>query len=91
MIEKIKFGEIVEIEDGKEYICYCQFQEGDNDYVFLVSNFKPVEVRFAKQEIRNNQLQFDFVSDQQEKLHLLEVFQQKFNNDSEISKLLNQM
>ena len=49
----------------------------DYDYVYLVSNFKPLEVRFAKQVINNGELLLEIVQDQALKEHLLELFKEK--------------
>lgn len=77
MLEKLKFGETAVLEDGKEYICFSQLEENGNDYVYLVSSFKPVEVRFAKQKINNGNLELEIIANQEEKEHLLKLFKEK--------------
>jgi len=76
-MEKLEFGETAVLENGKEYVCFSQIEENGTDYVYLVSNFKPLEVRFAKQVIINGDLQLEIVEDQFLKEHLLELFKQK--------------
>ena len=74
-MEKLEFGETAVLEDGKEFICFKTLTEEGIDYVYLVSNYKPVEVRFAKQTIVNGELLLEIVEDQDLKEHLLKSFQ----------------
>ena len=73
-MEKLEFGETAFLENGKEYICFSKLEENGNDYVFLVSNSKPLEVRFVKQIIINGELQLQIIEDSELKHHLLELF-----------------
>lgn len=79
-MEKLEFGETAVLEDGTEYVCFAQLEENGVDYVYLVSNFKPLKVRFASQQIVNGELQLEIVQDQELKLHLLELFKEKMGN-----------
>ena len=56
----------------------------------LVSNYKPLEVRFAKQTIVNGELLLEIVEDQELKEHLLEAFQ-KHENDQRIQEIVDEM
>ena len=47
-------GEIVTLEDQREFICYKKIQDGNKTYLFMLSNFKPVEVFFAEEIIRDD-------------------------------------
>jgi len=76
-MEKLEFGETAVLENGKEYICFASLNENGVDYVYLVSNFKPLEVRFAKQVLINGGLQLEIVEDQNLKMHLYEMFKDK--------------
>lgn len=76
-MEKLEFGETAVLEDGKEYVCFASLEENGIDYVYLVSNFKPLEVRFAKQVITDEELLLEIVQDQTLKEHLLELFKAK--------------
>ena len=76
-MEKLEFGETAVLENGKEYVCFASLEENGVDYVYLVSNFKPLEVRFAKQIINNGDLLLEIVQDQALKEHLLELFKDK--------------
>lgn len=74
-MEKLEFGETAVLENGKEFICFKTLTEDGIDYVYLVSNYKPLEVRFAKQTIVNGELLLELIVDQELKQHLLESFQ----------------
>ena len=78
-MENIKFGEIAVLEDGKEFICFSSLDYNDNNYVYLVSNYKPWEVRFAKQINDGHTLKLEIVTDKDEKEKLLELFKNKTN------------
>ncbi len=79
-MEKLQFGETAVLEDGKEYVCFCELEDNGNSYVYLVTASKPVEVCFAKQRLENDNLVLDLVSNQNEKEHLLALFQEKMGS-----------
>lgn len=81
-MEKLKFGETAVLENAKEYICFASLEENGVDYVYLVSNFKPLEVRFAKQILINGVLQLEIIQDVQLKQHLFELFKEKLGNQN---------
>ena len=64
-MEKLEFGETAVLEDGTEYVCFARLEENGNDYVYLVSNFKPLKVRFAKQNIVDGELRLDIIQNQE--------------------------
>lgn len=74
-MNKINIGEVIELENGQEYVCFGAINENGRDFVYLISNFKPLKVRFAEQHFVNNELAISIVEDQQLKEHLLDVFQ----------------
>ena len=79
-MEKLEFGETAVLEDGSEYVCFARLEENGIDYVYLVSNFKPLKVRFAKQNIIDGELQLEIVQEPELKQHLLELFKDKMGN-----------
>ncbi len=83
-MEKLEFGEIAELEDGKEYICFAGLEENGIDYVYLMSNFKPLEVRFAKQIVNGDELRLEIIEDPELKQHLYESFKEKIGNKSNL-------
>ena len=74
-MEKLVAGDIATIEGGKEYIAFSTATMDGKDYVYLMSNFKPLEIRFARQYLDNGVLKLEVVNDQTEKQRLLELFQ----------------
>lgn len=76
-MEKLEFGETAVLENGKEYVCFASLQDNGIDYVYLVSNSKPLEVRFAKQILINGMLQLEIVEDPALKQHLFNLFKTK--------------
>jgi len=73
---KLNKGEIATLDNGKEYICVATLTDNDKDYVFLMSNFKPLEIRFAIQKLNpDNELELEIVNDEVEKRHILELLQ----------------
>ena len=85
-MEKLEFGETAVLEDGTEYVCFARLEENGNDYVYLVSNFKPLKVRFAKQNIVDGELRLDIIQDQELKQHLLELFKDKMGNTQQMTE-----
>jgi len=73
-MEGIVVGEIVVLEDQKEFICYRKIQDGGKNYLFLVSNFKPVEVFFAEEVLEGGVLCVRKIYDTDEKKRLLALF-----------------
>ena len=71
MIEK---GEIVTLEEGKEYICFHTVSHGDKDYVLLMSNGKPLEVRYAFQTPDENGTKLTYVESAEERQLVFELF-----------------
>lgn len=72
---KIEVGEAITLDNNKEYICVDTIIYNGNDYLYLISNFKPVEVMFAKEEIINGEIEITEIEEQNLKLKLLELFQ----------------
>lgn len=73
----IAFGEVVTLENNKEYICFSVLRHEEKDYVLLMSNFKPLEVRFAQQTDTPVGTQLTMVEDAGVRQALFALFQQK--------------
>lgn len=80
-MEKLEFGETAVLEDGREYVCFASLEENGVNYAYLVSNSKPLEVRFAKQIISNGELLLEMIHDQMLKQHLFDLFKEKVGKD----------
>ena len=71
---KLETGEIITLDNNKEYICCSTFSDAGIDYVFLMSNFKPLEIRFAKQRLVDDEVEITIIADENEKQRVLELF-----------------
>lgn len=80
-MEKLEFGETAVLDNDKEFVCFASLEEDGVSYAYLVSNYKPLEVRFAKQIIDGDNLLLEIVQDQELKQHLFELFQNGFGQN----------
>ena len=72
---RIEEGEIVELDNGKQYVVYSVIPENEKNYVYLMSNFKPVEMMFAKEIAgEGSDISLEIIKDQDEKQKVLELF-----------------
>jgi len=70
---KINKGEIILLDNKKEYICISTIINEKIKYIYLISNFKPIEIKFGK--INNNEI--TIINDKNEKIKVLKLFQNK--------------
>lgn len=66
-------GEII-ILDNKEYICVSTAEYKNELYACLMSNFKPVEIKFAKKIPDKNNIHLEIINDINQKETLLNLF-----------------
>lgn len=74
---KIEKGEVITLSNNKEYICFSTLNDAGVDYVYLMSNFKPLEVKFGKQKEVSGEIQITVINDFEEKQKVLELFQRQ--------------
>ena len=72
---KIEKGEIITLDNNKEYICFSTLNHEGKDYVYLMSNFKPLEIKFGEQTIDDGEVNIRIINDQNEKQMVLNLFQ----------------
>lgn len=77
---KINEGEIIQLDNNKEYICFSTIFDQNDYYVYLISNFKPLEVKFAKEISDGDSVSLEIINDQNQKKKLLKLFTDKQNN-----------
>lgn len=71
-------GQIIEI-DNKEYICVSSKSYQNEYYYFLMSNFKPIDVKFAKKIESNDEIKLEIVNNIEQKQTLLELFSKEID------------
>ena len=79
-MEKIKIGELIKLDDNKEYICFFELEELGINYLYLVTQTKPVEVKFAKYKLDDTIDSITIIGDPEEKMSVLKMFQEKMKN-----------
>lgn len=77
---KIENGEIIELDNEKEYICVARLEDNGVNYLYLLSNFKPIEIMFAKEIINGEEINIEIINDAAEKRHVLELFDNIIKN-----------
>ena len=81
---KIETGEIITLDNKKEYICVSRKDYQGSSYLYLISNFKPLEVRFAKEIIINSETRIEIVNEKGLKVQLLELFQKELQDQTDV-------
>lgn len=66
-------GDIIEI-NNKEYVIYAIIKQKNNVYYYLISNFKPVEILFAKNTGIEEKNELTLINEQQEKIKVFDLF-----------------
>ena len=79
-MEKLKYGETAVLEDNRKYTCFANLNLDGTDYIFLISNFKPTEVKFAEQRTIEGELQIKIVTEKKLKNELYNLFQKEYGN-----------
>ena len=75
-MERLCIGEVVTIEGDKEFICFHRIEDGGKSYVYMMSNFKPLEVFFAEEIIDGEQVRLEKVASQEVKMRLMSLFKE---------------
>ncbi len=76
-MEKLKVGEVAILDDGREFICFDCLEEDGINYAYLISNFKPLEVKFVIQKQSNEGLELEVIKEKNKKEYLYKIFQEK--------------
>lgn len=71
---KIEDGDMLTLDDNKEFICVKSASLDGKKYVFLMSNFKPLEIIFAEDVSNEFGPAVLEVEDQEIKEKLVELF-----------------
>lgn len=71
---KLTDGEVIKLSNNKEYICVKTIVIEGKDYLILMGNFRPLEIKFAEQILDGTKINIRIVENQEEKVKLLEIF-----------------
>lgn len=71
---KLTDGEVIQLSNNKEYICVANIANEEKNYVLLMSNFKPLEIKFAEQIINGDNINMRIINNQEEKLKVMDLF-----------------
>ena len=66
-------GQIINI-DNKEYICISSKEYQNEYYYFLMSNTKPIDIKFARKLYDNDEIKLEIINNNEQKQILLELF-----------------
>ena len=76
---KIEVGEIIALSNNKEYICLDSIKNGNEEYVYLLGNFKPAEVRFGIVRGDGENISIEVINNPEQKQEVLSLFQEHQN------------
>lgn len=69
----INQDEILEI-DGKEYVVYSKINDKNDTYLFLISNFRPIEIKIAKVLSNEPDIELELIEEKLEKERIIALF-----------------
>ena len=79
-MNKIMEGEILTLDNNEEYICIARIENGEDNYLALISNAKPLQFRFAKEIIEDKDVSLEIIYDEDEKQKVLNLYQNFIKN-----------
>lgn len=73
---EIEKGEIVTLDNNKEYLCFSAIESEGKKYLFLMTTSEPIEICFAEQTVDEVGVQIRAIGGYEEKQRLLRLFQE---------------
>ena len=73
-MKKIKIGEYIKCDNGKEYVCFFEFENEGIAYLCLTTNTKPPEVKFAKYDPKTSNDTIAIIGNREEKQRVCAMF-----------------
>ena len=80
----LEVGEIVKLNEEKEYIVINTIDLHNVRYVFLISNSKPLDIVIANEKIKDEDIVLEEIKDNNELDYILSQFVFTKESDSEI-------
>lgn len=82
----LEIGEVVKLNDDKEYIVVNIMNLHNVRYVFLISNFKPLDIVIATEKIIDEDIVLEEVKDNNELDYILSQFALSKDDDDEFDE-----
>lgn len=82
----LEIGEIVKLNDDKEFIVLNIINLHNVRYVFLISNFKPIEIVIATEKIKDENIVLEEVKDNNELDYILSQFALSKDDEDEFDE-----
>ena len=82
----LEIGEIVKLNDDKEFIVLNIINLHNVRYVFLISNFKPIEIVIATEKIKDENIVLEEVKDNSELDYILSQFALSKDDEDEFDE-----
>ena len=76
-MEKDKVGDLIKLENGKEYVCAMEIKDNNFNYLYLITKTKPIEVKFEKYNPKEDMGSIILIGEKKEKQYILNLFQNK--------------
>lgn len=68
-------NQIIELEDGKDYIILKKVEYNSYDYIYLMSVEKPIKVLVAKVDNSADELSLEIVNNEEELNNIVNLFE----------------
>ena len=83
----LEVGEIVKLDNNKEYIVVNTISLHNLRYVFLISNFKPLDIVIATEKIKDENIVLEEITNNDELDYILSQFVLTKDKDAEFDEL----
>lgn len=70
----LEIGQIIKLNDNKEYIVLNRLELHNISYVYLITNSKPLEIVIATEKIVNGEIVLNEIKDNEELDYVLSQF-----------------
>ena len=77
----VEIGEIVTLDDSKEYVVINKINLHNVNYVFLITTSKPLEILIVTEKIVNGEIVLDEIKDNDELEYVLSQFSSQMDRE----------
>ena len=75
----LEVGEVVLLDDNREFLCFERLELEGKDYLYLIATDNSADIRFAEQMLINGEPQIRTIGNKDTKLKLTAALQAKHN------------